>query len=301
MAIAGGDVLGADGFTVEQKSDKVIVQHNGKLVTEYLIKSGAKPILWPLVGPGGKEMTRAYPMREEDPTEKHDHIHHRSFWFTHGEVNGVSFWHENDKHGNTIHREFKKVAGGETAVIETLNDWIGHDDEKLLTDIRTITFGKRGEATWIDFDITLTAQTDVTFGDTKEGTFGVRVPGTMKTDAKKGGVLINSHGDTNGDAWGKASPWVDYSGPVKGETLGVSIFNHPKSFRYPTHWHVRTYGLFAANPFGLKAFTKGKEDGELKLAKGESVTFNYRVLLHKGDAKAGEVAEAFEEYSKMAK
>ena len=74
--------------------------------------------------------------------------------------------------------------------------------------------------------------------------------------------------------------------------------NHPKSFRYPTTWHVRTYGLFAANPFGLRDFTKGASEGTHKMEAGETMTLRYRVLVHGGDEKAGKIAEAFETYSK---
>jgi hypothetical protein len=140
---------------------------------------------------------------------------------------------------------------------------------------------------------------DVTFGDTKEGAFGVRVAGTMDVKNKKGGRIINSEGLTDGAAWGKASAWVDYQGPVGDETLGIAIINHPTSFRYPTTWHVRDYGLFAANPFGLHDFEPAKgQKGDHKISAGESMTLRYRVLLHRGDEKQGRVAESFAEYSK---
>ena len=77
--------------------------------------------------------------------------------------------------------------------------------------------------------------------------FGLRVATSMDVTSKKGGKIINAEGIENTPAWGKPSPWVDYTGPVGGKTVGVAIFNHPSSFRYPTTWHVRDYGLFAAN------------------------------------------------------
>ena len=130
----------------------------------------------------------------------------------------------------------------------------------------------------------------------------IRVAGTMKVDAKKGGRIVNSEGQTDGDAWGKPAAWVDYHGPVDGQTVGVAILNHPGSFRYPSYWHVRTYGLFAANPFGLRDFKRsGNVDGSHTLAPGESFTLRYRFLFHRGDEKAGKVAEAFAVYSKEAK
>jgi hypothetical protein len=280
----------------------VRVTIDGQLFTEYLIRSGAKPILWPILGPTGQPMTRAYPMGEA-PNEKKDHIHHRSLFFTHGSVNGVSFWDEMGKHGTTRHRRFVTVQGGPQAVVETENDWLGPDGKKVCEDRRRLTFGADGAARWIDFDITLLASVGpVKFGDTKEGTFGLRVAETMKVDAKLGGRIINSEGETDGKAWAKRAAWVEYHGPVAGETLGIAVMNHPKSFRFPTYWHVRTYGLFAANPFGVLDFTGKKGgDGSYTLPEGQSVSFYYRVLLHKGDEKEGKVAKAYEEYAKAPK
>ncbi len=77
----------------------------------------------------------------------------------------------------------------------------------------------------------------------KKARFGIRVAGSMKVDAKMGGVITNAEGETNKDAWGKKSPWVDYSGPVDGETVGITIHAHPSGFGAPCRWHVRTYGL----------------------------------------------------------
>ena len=294
----------ADRFTVEQHPEKVTVNLDGEMFTEYLVKSGAKPILWPVIGPKGKSVTRGFPMRKATADEKEDHIHHRSFWFTHGEVNDSDFWAEGrDQCGTIAHREFLTAKGGETAVIETKNDWIDRHGDVICHDVRKLTFGVEGDSKYIDFDIKLTA-TDkpVTFGDTKEGSFGVRVAGSMRVEKGEGGKIVNSEGQEDKGAWGKPASWVDYYGPVEDEVVGVAILNHPQSFRYPTHWHVRTYGLFAANVFGEHHF-KGDNsiDASHTLKPGESMTFYYRVLLHPGDVETGKVAEAFERYSKQSK
>jgi hypothetical protein len=293
-------VVQAASFELEKNDDGYTVKLDGKMLTRYLIKSGAKPIFWPVIGVNGNEVTRAYPMREGNPDERSDHVHHRSFWFTHGNVNGVDFWAETAGHGNIVHREFTKAEGGKTAVIATRNDWIGPDGKKHCEDERVFTFGNDGQRWWVDCDIVVTASDGpCTFGDTKEGSFGVRVAGTMKTDAKKGGVIINSEGQTDGAAWGQPATWVDYHGPVGDKTEGIAILNHPSSFRHPTPWHVRTYGLFCANPFGLHDFQKSKDvDGAHTIPKGETMTLRHRVLFHAGDEKEGKVAEAYAEYAK---
>ena len=287
-------------FAVEkQEARGVIVTLDGKTFTEYLVKSGHKPVLFPLIGPSGSELTRRYPLQDALETERSDHIHHRSFWFTHGDVNGIDFWGESDKSGYILHREFLQVQGGETALISTRNDWVDRAEVTHCSDVRTLTFGADGTRRWIDFDITITAAREVKFGDTKEGSFGIRLAGSMKVDATPGGQIVNSEGQTDKGAWGKAAKWVDYVGPVGGKTVGVAILNHPSSFRFPTHWHVRTYGLFAANPFGLHHFYGDNSiDAGHTLKKGESFSLHYRVLLHDGDTTQGKVAEAFAEYAK---
>ncbi|MDZ7620033.1 MAG: PmoA family protein [Patescibacteria group bacterium] len=282
--------------TAEKSEKGVVVKIDGELFTEYITDFGGKPILWPIIGPTGKLMTRSYPMVQGTEGERTDHPHQASFWFTHGEVNGLSFWHKEV----TKHREFKKIESGKKAKIVSVNDWLAPDGQRVLEDLRTVEFGTVGDSRFIDFTIVLKA-TDgpVTFGDTKEGSFGVRVAATMKVDAKLGGKIINSEGQVDGEAWGRPAAWVDYCGPVDGETVGIAILNHPSSFRYPTHWHVRSYGLFAANPFGLSDFPDPKQSGEYTLPKGEEMTFRYRVLVHRGDEKAGKVADVFSCYEKQ--
>ena len=290
-------------FEVVENDEGVTVKLDGALLTRYLVDSGGKPILWPIIGPTGKEMTRAYPMRKGNPDEKVDHQHHRSFWYTHGDVNGIDFWAESKNSGTIVHRRFDQVQGGDKALITTRNDWIGPDGKIQCEDERKLSFGASGEARWIDFDITIKAtQGKVTFGDTKEGTFGIRMPGTMRVEVKRGGKIINSEGDIDVDAWGNQAAWVDYHGPVDGATLGIAILNHPSSFRFPTYWHVRVYGLFAANPFGLHNFKNSNDvDGSHTLESGESFSQHYRVLFHKGDEKTGKIAEAFSRYAKLKK
>ncbi|MEM9317013.1 MAG: DUF6807 family protein [Pseudomonadota bacterium] len=153
---------------------------------------------------------------------------------------------------------------------------------------------------YLDISILADAQAAVEFGDTKEGCLGLRVASTLKVDAESGGgQIVNNNNDRNGDTWGKTGAWVDYHGPVNDETVGIAILNHPDSFRFPTYWHVRSYGLFAANAFGWRAFRNAPgEDGSYTLAPGESLTFCYRVLLHRGDETEGNVRDAFIAYAK---
>jgi len=285
--------------SAEKTEQGVTIKADGQPFAEYVFNSGGKPIVWPVIGPTGKRMTRNWPMETGVPGETdRDHPHQRSLWFTHGDVNGIDFWSMGK--GRIEHRKLVKADSGPEAVVVTHNDWVSPEGGNLvLKDERTLTFGADAERRWIDFLIVLTAPGEpAVFGDTKEGSFGVRTASSMRVDSKQGGHIVNSEGQIDGGAWGKPAAWVDYHGPVDGETLGIAILNHPASFRFPTHWHVRTYGLFAGNPFGLNDFTAGASKGEYKLPAGESMKLRYRVLLHKGDEKQGRVAEAFSDFAK---
>ena len=193
----------AADLTVEATRRGAAVKIDGALFTEYLIRSGTKPVLWPIIGPTGKPMTRAYPLGPSQGETK-DHPHHRSLWFNHGSVNGVSFWDESGTHGTIVHRRFTTMASGQQAILATENDWIGPGGDKVCEDRRRLTFGLDGSSRWIDFDVLLMAsQGPLTLGDTKEGSFGIRVAETINVDAKRGGRIVNSEGQADGSAWGQ--------------------------------------------------------------------------------------------------
>jgi len=138
--------------------------------------------------------------------------------------------------------------------------------------------------------------------DKKDSGISIRVPSEMAVDKEKNvkgtGHIINSEGDKDGDAWAKRATWCDYYGTVGGKAVGVAMLNHPKSFRHPTPWHVRTYGLFTANAFGLQSLDPKSETGAFTLKKGDKITLRHRFIFHLGDEKAAKIAEAFAEYSK---
>jgi hypothetical protein len=279
-------------------SGNLRVIHDGKLLTEYRTVDEPKPYLFPVIGPTGAPVTRAYPMKDVEGEDR-DHPHQRSFWFTHGKVNGVDFWSEEKGHG-TIRETAKltRVAGPVVAVLRTTDDWIGPDGQKVCEDERVYRFYDVHRVRILDLDVTIKAVPGpLTFGDTKEGMFGLRVASSMDVKRKQGGKITNAEGLTDLASWGKPSEWVDYTGPVSGRTLGIAILNHPTSFRSPTNWHVRDYGLFAANPFGWHDFGLGKS-GDYTISEGETITFRYRVLLHEGDTPSGDIPGAFRAYAK---
>lgn len=330
----------------------ISIRTGGRLFAQYRPNVSSTPILWPILSPDGQLMARSLPMiaridveGESDAelkniyrnaqrgvlAENNDHPHHRSLWFDHGDVNGFDFWALGK--GTTIRPvqvDVRSELVGEVpaVVIHTVNKWCEDgSDAPLLGETRRYTFGVDSDdpTIWlIDCDIELTAECDeVVFGDTKEGTFGYRTPGTMDVDARKrfekwGGHIVNAQGQTDGDTWAKRSAWVDYSGPVPkrltdeqldaaepatAENLalvsaGVTIMNHPESFRYPSWYHVRTYGLFAVNPFGVHDFEPNSALVEpVTLRRGEKLLFRYRVAIYDGSRSAESIQKLFDRYA----
>jgi hypothetical protein len=290
------------GVQITQLPDRLRVEINGHLFTEYFFKDVPRPYCYPLIGPGDVAMTRNWPMKNT-PDEQHDHPHHRSLWFAHGSINGHDFWSEQKQFGKTVHDAFTEIKSGPAfGLISSRNKWVAADGTVVCTDDRTLRFynpGNRPERV-LDFEVTLHASNgDLTFGDTKEGTMAVRLAETMRLKGKVGhGHIVNSAGVRDGDTWGKRADWCDYYGPVDGKTVGVAIFDHPQNPRHPTWWHVRDYGLFAANPFGQHDFEKGasKGAGNMIIPAGKSVTFRYRFYLHEGDEQQANVAAKYQQY-----
>ena len=285
------------GVHIKVAPATIDVTLNKKPFTTYRLDIGPKPIFYPVYGPTGVPITRAYPMKDVAGEAK-DHPHHRSFWFTHGNVNGIDFWSEAKGHGTIKETgRLTVIEGPALGRIRTTDDWVAPDGQAVCSDERVVTFLDTKQGRVLDFEITIKANHGpVTFGDTKEGMFGLRVASSMDAKPPTLGKITNAEGLTNDDTWGKPSPWVDYVGPVDGKTVGIAILNHPKSFRYPTTWHVRTYGLFAANPFGYHDFGR-KEPGAYTIPSGESIRFQYRLIFHEGDTASAKVPELFRSYT----
>jgi hypothetical protein len=303
-AMVAGKPMAAADAAISLTEHGAAVTLDDQPFAEYLIKSGHQPVVWPIVGPSGQAMTRQYPLGPKLGGEKEDHPHHRSLWFNHGSVNGLDFWVEPNldapqaKDNQIVHRQFAKMESrGDVAKIVTLNDWLANG-VKVCEDKRTFAFGADEHGRWIDAVIDLRAsEGELVLGDTKEGCFGLRVAGTMDVDAKLGGRIVNSRGLKNEAAWGRAAEWVDYHGLVDDQPVGIAVFDMPDSLRYPCRWHVRTYGLFAANPLGDRDFPPGDApQGAVKVAKGDSLRFHYRVLFYAGELTPEELTEIGREY-----
>ena len=260
----------------------------------------ARPFFHPVLGPRGVEMTRAWPVVEGLKGEDQDHVHHKSFWVAHGLVNGSDHWSESQGCGRQVHESFERIEGGCVfgGFAERLR-WETNDGRKLLEERRSVrAWNTPQNFGLVDLTVEFTAtEGDVLFGDTKEGGLcSLRVAEAMK--GARGGRIENAYGAVGErECWGKRSPWVDYSGRLKGKHVGIAVMDHPLNPRYPTYWHVRGYGLFSANPFGLSHFKSSYlTRGDWTLPAGETGTFRYRVAFHRGDARKGRIADRFNDW-----
>jgi hypothetical protein len=291
-----------------QGGDKISVEVDGKPFTEFFYGPDApKPYLHPLRTASGVVVTRHFPMAKVEG-ETTDHPHHRGLWFTHGDVNGVDFW-MNEPPGdrkNLGRVVLNKILGVKNGTINALFDWVGPGQNKMLTESRTMTFYSDPRLRTVDFDITLAAIEKVKFGDTKEGTFAIRVASGLEAPGKnvpasppRTGKMIDAEGrELEANVWGKRAPWVDVYGEVEGQTLGIAIMDHPANPHYPSFWHCRAYGLCASNPFGAHDFMNDKnQDASLTLQPGERVRLRYRVVIHPGDPKSAGIAELYQAFA----
>jgi len=297
LLLAGASCLPAQ---VKFAKEEITVIVDGKPFTTFHYGSlSGKPYLAPLRSASGKIVTRRFPM-EQVAGESKDHLHHTGLWFSYDDVNGVKFW-ENDpsykkgKVGRIVVRS-AEMKPGKSDTLHAVMDWVSPDGGTLLIEDRDMTFYSDPKLRTIDFRITLTAAQDVTFGDTKEGAFAIRLADAFTE--KKGVKITNADGLAGmKSVWGKRSDWVDYSTELDGEKIGVAMFSHPQNPRHPTYWHARDYGLFSLNPFGQKGFDPKAEESQWKLPKGQKITFQWRVLIHPGEMDGAQIGEIYKAYA----
>jgi len=308
---------------------KVDVLVDGKLFTSYRWPENVyKPVLYPVNTSAGTEITRGFPLKPREG-ERNDHIHQVGIWLNYGKVNGLDFWGNGfrgvkEPNGGEIkHLAVEKMSGGKgEAVLITNESWINPAGAQLLAERTEYHFILKGSTRIIDRITTLKAGAEtVKFDDTKEGMFGIRVarqlelpsnemvtllkadgtPSAEKVRASQGatGNYRSSEGVTGDAVWGTRAKWMDLYGNIGEEKISVVVCDHPKNPSYPTYWHARGYGLFAANPLGWTDFTKGKEKLNLSVGAGQSVTFRYRVIISSGaHLTDGEINVLAEDFSK---
>lgn len=314
-----------DSKPSEKKVDVLI---GGKLFTSYIYPDNIKkPVLWPVISDGGNELTRQFPLKNK-AGERADHPHHVGIWLNYGDVNGLDFWNNSeaispdraDKFGTIYHETIESIESGKgEATLKTTASWKDIKGKKLLDETSEYTFSVNGKTRIIDRTTMLRAangKVDIT--DNKEGMFAIRLTRELELPSKGKLKLTDSHGvitevDASddktatanylssegiegGDVWATRAKWMKLYGEINGEKVAIVIFDHPANAGYPTYWHARGYGLFSANTLGQKIFSKGKEEMNLSLKKGEAVVFNYRLAVFSGEPTVAEIEAMSKEF-----
>ncbi len=281
----------ADTKTVElvRSDDQVEVRIGGEeLTTLHFAKSQMKPYFSPVRAADGAIVSRPL----ENPV---DHPHHKGIWCAVDEVNGIKFWAEQGKIENQSVELVPAI--GNPARLRLVNHWLDKDGKPLIIERTEYTiFANRLIAADIQFTA---ADKPVTFEDTKEGLFGIRVADSLRGNS--GGRIVNAEGSRGeSECWGRESKWVDYVGEVGGKTYGVTLIDHPQNFR-KSRFHVRNYGLFTLSPFGQAAYTNNKLPPDpLVLEPGKSIRLRYGLAIHVGDTAEAQVPAMYELYLKNA-
>lgn len=299
--------------------DRVRVEIDGSLFTEYIFKGADRPYCYPVLATDNTPLTRDFPMKANTGDDD-DHPHHRSVWLAHSRVNGIDFWNEGKSGGDTpkgkiVHDALLETAGGPVGRLRARDRWVAPDGTVFCTVDSTLSFRTAPLGRMLDYEITFHAPANapIHIGDNKDGFMAIRIAQWMtmphKLD-KKGaterntggeGHIVTSQGDRDNAAWGKRGAWCDYHAARNGKTYGIALFDHPQNLRHPTWWMARGYGLFAANPFGWHDYepkTTPPQAGDHTVPAKGSLTLRYRLYFHFGDEKEAQVAERYLEYAR---
>jgi hypothetical protein len=281
---------------------RVEVLVDGKPFTEYRFTADVKkPVLYPLRTAEGAIVTRGWPLEPRDDESK-DHPHHIGYWFNYGDVDGVDFWGNSiavkdpSKKGAVVQR---KIVSNQAGVLKVQADWVKPGGKTVLAEETTYEFAGGPGRRVVDRVTKLTAvDGPVAMPDTKEGTLGLRVARSLEHPSDKNpkgtGHYVSSEGLEGEAVWGTRGRWVMLTGKLDdGSPVTLAILDRPGNPGFPTYWHARPWGLFAANPLGQKALSKGKDTLDFKLPAKGAATFAYRLLIL---SKAATAAEMEAEY-----
>jgi len=314
----------------DEANRRVDITIDGAPFTSYIWPTSLKkPVLYPLITDEGVAVTRGYPL-DPHPGERVDHPHHAGLWFNYGNANGFDFWNNSDaikpearaKMGTILQTRIVSTRSGldrGELVVESV--WVTGENNQILNQTTHYTFARRNHARVIDQVVTLKALDRVVFNDDKEGVLGMRVAHWLESPQEKGGIFMDANGnptkvdaapaDTSNPAtgvyltsegvkgpavWSTRGRWCTLTGSSNNRTVTIAIIDHPANPGYPTYWHARGYGLFAANPLGRSIFDPKQPVYNFTLEKGQSATFRYRVILYSHAASSGDLnkeADAF--------
>ncbi len=297
-------------FTGDNAGKDISVYIGKKLFTRFLaLDSMAKPILFPIISASGKTVTRGYPLAPR-PGEPTDHPHHTGLWLNYENVNGIDFWNNSFaipaekkmNYGHIAVDSIWRLGGAGFGEIDYAGRWCTWQNKSLMKEHTAMKFWAQKNLRFIDRTTELTADTIISLPDVKDGLLGLRVARELQiatggrneftdnkgittvtmADSLGTGDYLTSEGKHGDSAWATRATWCRLSGKLGGDSISIVILDHPKNPGYPTYWHARGYGLFAANPLGQKVFSNGKESLNLRLQPGETIRFHYRIIIADG-------------------
>jgi len=313
---------------VNEQERRADVSIDGQPFTSYIWPTTLKkPVLYPLRSAKGTIVTRGFPL-EQRPGERVDHPHHAGLWFNYENVNGIDFWNNSDaikpenapKMGTILHRSIASAkSGAQQGELEVETEWVTFDKKVLIKEHTQFVFRGGPGFRSVDRITTLSAlDSKVDFKDEKDGMLGLRVIRALEIPSDKpevytdasgrpttvakldntgvNGTYLTSEGKKGDAAWGTRGRWCNLSGLVGDEPVTITILDYPSNPGFPTYWHARGYGLFAANPLGQKVFSEGKQELNFSLAPNTSATFRYRILISSAIATAEATEAAYKDF-----
>jgi len=297
-------------FTGDNKDKIISVFIGNQLFTRFLFAdSMAKPVLFPINSSSGITVTRGYPLAPR-PGEPTDHPHHTGLWMNYESVNGIDFWNNSfaipaDKkqnYGHIVTDSVHRLVGSSFGEIDYVARWCDWQQKPMMTEHTALKFWSEKNLRFIDRATELTADTAVSMPDIKDGFLGLRVARELQiaaggrneftdkhgittvtmADSLGTGDYLTSEGKRGDSAWATRGTWCRLSGKMKGDSISIVILDHPQNPGYPTYWHARGYGLFAANPLGQKVFSNGRESLHFSISKNQTARFHYRIVIADG-------------------
>ena len=288
VAGAGVAVAAPQELTASLEEDRVDVRIDGKLFTSYMFAHSQKyPYFFPVNGPASgdsvtTETSEPYP-------------HHHSLFFACDRVNAGNYWQDVNQRGQILSQgpTIVEASGARVSFVDECL-WDRPDKEPVIRDTRRITITAPSETVClIDFEITMLPLENVRIQKTNHSLFSARM--TPALNVLSGGAIVNAEGKRNPEeAHGVESAWCDYSGARGGVAEGLAIFQHARNRWFPAKWFLRDYGFMSPTNMNWV------EGDSLKLAKGETWTMKYRVVIHAGDVEAAGVAKLYEDYKNSA-
>jgi hypothetical protein len=327
----GGRPAGGAAVTVtpNEGARRVDIAIGGKPFTSYIWPERVKkPVLDPIRSARGTPVTRGWPLNPR-PGERVDHPHHVGLWFNYESVNGIDFWNNSDalkpedapKMGTILHRRIVSAkSGADRGELVTESDWVLPGGKTLMHERTQFIFSGDATTRTIERVATLTALDErVVFADAKDGMLGMRVARQLEQPSNEPlvftdiagrvtnvpamdntgvtGQYTSSEGKTGDAVWATRGRWTMLAGAIGDEAVTVAIVDHPSNPGFPTYWHARGYGLFAANPLGQKIFSEGRETMNFTLQPRATATFRYRVVVIEGKASADRLNQEFNAFA----